>query len=214
MSSAHPSPHPPGAPRSGALGARIVLLAVLFLPIAELAVAIQVGRRIGVAWTLLLLLAGFVAGGWVIRRQGLAAWRSYAEAARGGRAPARTPADAALVLLAGMLLAFPGFITDVLAVVLLVPFTRRATGRVLGTWLSRAVLRRVSVATIRADVVQGEVVTSEVVDGPGGDAAGLGGAGVDAGTGADGPVIRGEIVGGPDGGPAPEPPAAEDRPRG
>jgi len=108
-------------------------LALLFIaiPIAELAVIIQVGQAIGVWWTIGLLVADSLIGSWLMRHQGRSAWRRFNEAVYGGRIPTREVLDGALVIFGGALLLTPGFITDILGAVLLVPPTRALVRRLL-----------------------------------------------------------------------------------
>src|SRR5215213_6555745 len=110
-----------------------LLLIVLFIvvPIAELAVLIQIGELIGVWWTIALLIADAVLGSLLARSQGRATWRRFNEALRDGRAPAREVMDGALVLFGGALLLTPGFLSDILGVFLLLPPTRAFVRRVL-----------------------------------------------------------------------------------
>jgi hypothetical protein len=65
----------------------ILVLAFIVVPLAELAVIIAVGDAIGLLPTLLLLLAISVAGGWLAKREGLAAWRRFQLALAEGRMP-------------------------------------------------------------------------------------------------------------------------------
>jgi UPF0716 protein FxsA len=108
-------------------------LLVLFIvvPIAELAVIIQVGQVIGVWWTIGILIADSVLGSVLMRSQGRAAWRRFNETTQAGRVPAREVLDGALVIFGGALLLTPGFITDVLGLVLLIPPTRALVRAVL-----------------------------------------------------------------------------------
>lgn len=99
----------------------MVLLLLLLWPVAELIVIIEVAQAIGVWLTLLLLLAGFPLGYWAIRSQGRSVWRRMAIAVNEGRAPTREVLDGALVLTGGTLLMIPGFISDVVGIVLLLP---------------------------------------------------------------------------------------------
>ena len=103
-----------------------LLLVVLFIvvPIAELAVLIQIGEAIGIWWTIALLIADAVLGSLLARSQGRATWRRFNDALRDGRAPAREVMDGALVLFGGALLLTPGFLSDILGLVLLLPPTR------------------------------------------------------------------------------------------
>jgi UPF0716 protein FxsA len=110
-----------------------LLLIVLFIvvPIAELYVIIQVGEAIGVWWTIALLIADSVLGSYLMRHQGRAAWRRFNEAIAAARVPAREAIDGVLVIFGGALLLTPGFITDILGAVLLVPPTRALVRRLL-----------------------------------------------------------------------------------
>ena len=103
-----------------------LLLIVLFIvvPIAELAVLIQIGQLIGIWWTIALLVADAILGSLLARSQGRSVWRRFNEALREGRAPAREVMDGALVLFGGALLLTPGFLSDILGVFLLLPPTR------------------------------------------------------------------------------------------
>jgi UPF0716 protein FxsA len=108
--------------------APLVLLFIL-VPIAELAVIIQVGEAIGVWWTIALLIADSIVGSMLMRSQGRVAWRRFNDAVRAGRPPAREVLDGTLVIFGGALLITPGFISDVLGLVLLLPPTRAIVRR-------------------------------------------------------------------------------------
>jgi UPF0716 protein FxsA len=103
-----------------------LLLVLLFVvvPIAELAVLIQVGQLIGVWWTIGLLIADAVLGSVLLRTQGRAAWRRFNEAIAEGRVPHREVVDGVLVIFGGVLLLTPGFITDIFGLLFLFPPTR------------------------------------------------------------------------------------------
>jgi UPF0716 protein FxsA len=101
----------------------IVVLLVLW-PIAELFVAIEVARAIGVLETIILLIIGWPIGLWALRTQGAAAWRRLSVAVSERRPPAREVVDGTLVLFGGILLMIPGFITDVIGIAMLLPPTR------------------------------------------------------------------------------------------
>ena len=110
-----------------------LLLIILFIvvPIAELAVLIQVGQAIGVWWTIALLVADAILGSLLARSQGRLTWRRFNEALQAGRAPAREVMDGALVLFGGALLLTPGFLSDILGIVLLLPPTRALVRAIL-----------------------------------------------------------------------------------
>jgi UPF0716 protein FxsA len=120
-----------------------LLLVALFIavPIAELAVIIQVGQAIGVWWTIAILVADSILGSLLMRSQGRAVWRRFNAALQAGRAPAREVADGVLVIFGGALLLTPGFLTDVLGLLFLLPPTRAAIRRVF----LRQAMRRITV---------------------------------------------------------------------
>jgi UPF0716 protein FxsA len=116
-----------------------LLLLVLFVvvPIVEIWVIVQVGQAIGIVPTLVLLLADAVVGTWLFRREGRRAWVALREAIAAHRVPAKEVADGALVVLGGAFLLTPGFVTDVVGVLCLLPPTRPVLRRAF-TGLVRA----------------------------------------------------------------------------
>jgi UPF0716 protein FxsA len=142
-----------------------LLLFVLFvgMPILEIYVLIQVGQVIGAAWTVLLLVAAGVLGTLLTRHEGRRAWGAFDEALAARRVPARELADGALILVGGTLLLAPGFVSDLLGLLLILPPSRAVARRLLTAYLAR----RFTVVVTRAgprpaggdhDVVPGEVV--------------------------------------------------------
>ena len=103
-----------------------LLLVIVFIvvPLAELYVLIQVGREIGAPLTIGLLIADSLLGAALMRSQGRATWRRFNAALSEGRVPHREVLDGALVIFGGALLLTPGFLTDVLGLILLAPPTR------------------------------------------------------------------------------------------
>ena len=138
-----------------------LVLLFIVVPIAELAVIIQVGQVIGVLPTVAILVADSILGSVLMRAQGRAAWRRFNEAVRGGRVPAREVIDGALVLFGGALLLTPGFLTDVLGLVLLIPPTRAAIRTVLARRLAH---RMLATATTTRRPRRGHDVDGTAVD--------------------------------------------------
>lgn len=133
-----------------------ILLSVVALPILEIYVISRVGSAIGAGDTVLLLLAGVIAGALAIKYAGRRALNRLSAAAAANAAdvdprnPAsalpnaatgRAAADAGLVILGGILLIIPGFVSDALGLLCLLPFTRPlvrlAIGGVVGSQLAR-----------------------------------------------------------------------------
>jgi UPF0716 protein FxsA len=111
----------------------VLLLFVIFIvvPIAELYVLLQIGQAIGVLPTIALLILDSVLGAALMRSQGRAAWRRFNAALAEGRVPGREVMDGALVIFGGALLMTPGFLSDFLGLLLLLPPTRAIVRRLL-----------------------------------------------------------------------------------
>jgi UPF0716 protein FxsA len=111
----------------------VALLVVLFIvvPVAELYLIVQIGSLIGIVPTLALLLADALLGSLLLRQQGRGAWRRFNEALSARRFPGREVADGLLIAVGGTLLLTPGFLTDVVGLVLLIPPTRAVVRRLL-----------------------------------------------------------------------------------
>ena len=118
------------------------LLALLFVvvPVIEIYVLIQVGQVIGAWWTVLLLIADGVLGGYLVRHQGSRAWTALRQALDERRMPARELADGALILVGGTLLLTPGFVSDIFGLFCVLPFTRPFARRLLTGFLTRKFL--------------------------------------------------------------------------
>lgn len=116
------------------------LLFVMFavVPVAEIALLVFVGQRIGLAATLLIVVLTAVVGSAVVARQGKGQVRQVREAIDAGGFPGRELAHGALILVAGVLLLTPGFMTDAIGFLLLVPSVRE----VLRSWGARRLRRR------------------------------------------------------------------------
>lgn len=111
----------------------ITAILLLFLPLLEIAGFVFVGERIGIAYTLLLVVCSVLAGMAILRRQGFQALARLRQRNMPRDMPAERFFDTALVLLAGLLLIVPGFVSDAVALVLLVPFIRRFLARRLAS---------------------------------------------------------------------------------
>ncbi|WP_411036230.1 FxsA family protein [Shinella sp. BYT-45] len=102
----------------------LVPLFVLLLPLAEIACFILVGRRIGLLATLSLVVLSAVAGIVLMRIQGFGVLARLRQAGQEGRAPGKELLDAAMILIAGILLLIPGFLTDLVGLALFLPPVR------------------------------------------------------------------------------------------
>lgn len=103
---------------------RLLPLFILLLPLAEIACFILVGRRIGLFPTLSLVVLSAVAGIVLMRVQGFGVLARLRQSGAAGRAPGKELLDAAMILIAGILLLIPGFLTDILGLALFLPPVR------------------------------------------------------------------------------------------
>lgn len=108
------------------------LILFVLWPITEIALFVQIGGEIGVGATILWVLLSAVLGVWVMRRQGAAAMTDLQRAVEEFRDPGRPMAHGALIMLGGGLLVLPGFLTDALGILLLIPPVRALLLRRLG----------------------------------------------------------------------------------
>jgi UPF0716 protein FxsA len=138
------------------------LLLLICWPVAEVFVAIKVAGAIGVLATLLLLIASWPVGTWALRSRGRAAWRRLGEAVAARRPPGREVLDGALVLLGGMLMIVPGFITDAFGALLLLPPTRALMRRVLVRNLQSRIVVRATAFTRGATPYDVESTATDV----------------------------------------------------
>lgn len=124
----------------------LLFLAFLVVPFLELFVILKVGSALGALNTIGLLVLVSVVGAWLVKREGVAVVRRAQARIQAGGVPAKELIDGVLILFAGALLLTPGFLTDVVAVLLLVPpvraglrasttnaLRRRSGGRGVGT---------------------------------------------------------------------------------
>lgn len=110
----------------------VLFLLFLAVPFVELFVILQVGRAIGALNTIAVLILVSVVGAWLVKREGLGVLRRAQERMSRGAVPGRELVDGVLILFAGALLLTPGFVTDAVAVLLLLPPVR-ATVRAAAT---------------------------------------------------------------------------------
>jgi UPF0716 protein FxsA len=101
-----------------------LLLIFVVAPLIELAVIVNVAGAIGVADTIGLLIIVSLVGVLLARREGLGVLRRIQAAVDRGQAPSTEVVDGGLILVAGALMILPGFVGDVIALLLLLPPTR------------------------------------------------------------------------------------------
>ena len=131
----------------------LLLLVVVFIvvPLLELYVILQVGDAIGVVPTLAILVADSLLGSWLLKSQGRAVWRRFNEAVAAGRIPHSEIIDGVLIIFGGAFLITPGFLTDVVGLLFLLPPTRAAFRRAVRRAIERGtVWGRIGGVAVRA----------------------------------------------------------------
>lgn len=101
------------------------------MPILEIAAFVVVGSHIGVLATILLVVATSLAGAAMLRIQGLGTLGRIAAQVDQGAVPDRELAHGAMILVAGLLLLLPGFLTDIVGLLLFIPPVRDMAWRLL-----------------------------------------------------------------------------------
>lgn len=139
----------------------LLVVAFVVVPLVEIYVIIQVGQVIGPWWTILLLVADSIFGSWLLKREGVRAWRALQLALASGRMPGRELADGALILIGGTLMLTPGFVTDVAGLACILPATRPFARALLARVVTRRLLDARRPGAGRGPVIRGEVVDED-----------------------------------------------------
>lgn len=103
---------------------RIPLAILLLLPLAEIAAFVIVGKYVGVLATVGLTVLSGVVGLALLRVQGAGVLRRLQTESQGGKDPAREIVHGAMIVIAAFLLIIPGFLTDIVGILLFLPFVR------------------------------------------------------------------------------------------
>ncbi|WP_018921710.1 FxsA family protein [Salsuginibacillus kocurii] len=103
---------------------RILLLLLLVVPTVEMIILISFGQWIGVWPTIFLVVLTGVVGAWLAKREGLNALRTSQLKMQNNEVPGDLLIDGICILIGGVVLLTPGFVTDLIGFFLLIPFTR------------------------------------------------------------------------------------------
>jgi UPF0716 protein FxsA len=101
-----------------------IMLSFIIITIAEIYILVKVGGYIGALNTVMILILMGFAGTYLARFQGMHALERIREKLREGRMPPEDLVDALLILIAGIMLLLPGFLSDLAGLILLFPPTR------------------------------------------------------------------------------------------
>lgn len=104
---------------------RVLFIAIIVMSFLELYVLIAVGSILGAFPTILLIIASAGLGSYLLREQGIATWQRFQETLARQEVPAYELMEGFLILIGGALLLTPGFITDAIGLVCLLPSLRK-----------------------------------------------------------------------------------------
>ncbi|PWA11116.1 membrane protein FxsA [Pueribacillus theae] len=120
---------------------RIVLALIILVPAIEITVLIWTGSKIGVGWTLFIILATGILGAWLAKRQGLQVLHLAQVQIQNRDMPTEAILDGICVLAGGVFLLTPGFVTDIAGLFLLIPYTRAIVKLWLKKWIGHLIRR-------------------------------------------------------------------------
>ena len=129
-----------------------ILLFFTIVPLVELFILIKIGGRIGALNTILLVIVTALLGAMLVRMEGLRTLRQIQSSLAQGQLPAEELIDGVLIFAGGILLVIPGVLTDLCALILLIPYTRMHFKR----WLRRRFDRMVASGNIRLNYRRGD----------------------------------------------------------
>lgn len=140
---------------------RALLVAFLIIPLLELYLLIRIGSWFGILPTLLALMITAVGGVILLKIQGLSTWQRLQDSIARGDVPALEMLEGSMLLIASVLLLAPGFLTDILGLLCLVPPIRRQLARyLLLNWFSINV--RIESATRLASAHKPRVIQGDI----------------------------------------------------
>lgn len=103
---------------------KLFILLLIVVPALEIGVLVLSGNTIGIPWTILLVIFTGVLGAWLAKKEGLQTIRLAQLQLQQGQIPSGVILDGLCILVGGVVLLTPGFITDAIGFFLLVPNTR------------------------------------------------------------------------------------------
>ncbi|HET6871875.1 MAG TPA: FxsA family protein [Sporolactobacillaceae bacterium] len=114
---------------------KVLIPLFILVPIVEIWLFVLSGRYIGLLPTLAIVLLMSFVGAWLAKREGIGVWNKARESMRSGRLPGEELLEGVCVLAGGLLLLTPGYLTDAMGLLLLIPSVRKRVVRRLRRWL-------------------------------------------------------------------------------
>ena len=143
----------------------LALLAALLvaIPILEVWLLVQVGQSLGLLPTVLILVVEVIVGLLLMRHEGSRAWKALNDAFTKGKVPTGELADAALILVGGVLLMLPGFLTDVIGFLFLLRWTRPFARKVIAFFVASRI-KRLGIPVMRSRLDRENLIEGEAVE--------------------------------------------------
>ncbi len=143
----------------------VIFLALIGVPLIEIAVFIEVGGRIGLWATLATIFATAAIGAALLRYQGLSVLADARDSVERGELPVRALLDGVCLVIAGALLLTPGFVTDMAGALLLMPPVRRFLQAGALRWIAANGRFTATMGAAREDdgpaIIEGEFVEDD-----------------------------------------------------
>lgn len=124
---------------------RFIVLLLIIIPAAEISLLLLSGRTLGIWTTITLIILTGVLGAYLAKQQGLDTIRKAQQQMQSGQMPGDVLLDGVCIIIGGTLLLTPGFITDILGILLLAPPTRKVfkifLGKAIQNWLNKGKMK-------------------------------------------------------------------------
>lgn len=143
----------------------LLIVLLVAVPIFEVWLLIKVGQQLGLLPTILILIAEAIIGALLMRHEGSRAWKALNDAFSNGKVPTGELADAALILVGGVLLMLPGFLTDVIGFLFLLRWTRPIARKIIAFFVARRI-NRLGIPVMQARLDTDNLIEGESVEQP------------------------------------------------
>ncbi|CAG9611440.1 hypothetical protein BACCIP111899_00610 [Bacillus rhizoplanae] len=120
---------------------KVFLFLLILIPALEVTVLIGSSQLIGLWPTFCVIVVMSIMGAYIAKRQGVAVWRDIQYRLSRGEIPGDAVLDAICIFAGGVLLLIPGYITDCIGLVLLIPIARKPVKYMIIKWMERKINR-------------------------------------------------------------------------
>ena len=137
---------------------KILFFLFLIIPLIEITILIEIGKVVGAAYTIALVIGTAALGAALLRNQGVATLAKVQNNMNQGNLPATELIEGLMLLIAGALLLTPGFFTDVFGFLVLIPALRH---RVAQTFLASFIQSQINIRQRHAEQSGGNIIEGE-----------------------------------------------------